>query len=386
MWCYVADVAESNALEPLRRSTRNMLLVTLVFVGLLPFLALFSNQPDPLRGVVLFVGTLAFLYVYGRTLWRTVMGGRWEPLPLWRTWALVAFVLALSVVGCTVSVQMGIMCVSATGLALGEFVIGRGSEAWRFITAGSVAQGIVFGVIVGLSGPLLYALILTVAMTVIVLFVAYCIAITIRQWEGALKLDQARREAAELATVRERLRLAEDLHDILGHALEVVSLKSELAVRLGPIDPERAQAEMVEVQALARGALQDVRALVQDNRPTDLGVELVGARKLLTSAGIECDFDADDTTVTQRELLGRVLREAVTNLLRHANARTCRVSLVVSQREAVLRVRNDGVHAPITTDGSGLAGLARRVSEAGGTFQAGAVEPESFEVVAKVPA
>jgi two-component system, NarL family, sensor histidine kinase DesK len=113
----------------------------------------------------------------------------------------------------------------------------------------------------------------------------------------------------------------------------------------------------------------------------------VGARTLLTSAGIECDFDADDKLVSQRELLGRVLREAVTNLLRHADARTCRVSLVVGKNEATLRVMNDGV-SPMTTEssGSGLAGLARRVSEAGGAFRAGIVTPASFEVVATVPA
>ncbi|TCO65330.1 sensor histidine kinase [Actinocrispum wychmicini] len=378
---------EPNALEPLRRSTRNALLVTLVLVGALTPLALINTKPGPVRAAVLIAGTVIFLWVYGRRLWRTVMSGRWEAIPLWRTWALVAFVMALSLLGLTVDPQLGLMSTTCTGLALAEFVIGRGSVAWWFITAGAIAQGLAFGVSAGLSGSLLFAFVSTTVMAAFVLLTAYCLAISFRQWEGALKLDRARREAADLATVRERLRLAEDLHDILGHALEVVSLKSELAVRLGPIDPDRAQAEMVEVQALARGALKDVRALVQDNRPTDLGTELVGARKLLTSAGIECDFDADDTLVTQRELFGRVLREAVTNLLRHANARTCCVSLTVGRREAVLRVRNDGVQsASVTTTGSGLAGLARRVNEAGGTFQAGAVEPESFEVVAKVPA
>jgi two-component system sensor histidine kinase DesK len=382
----LADVPESNALEPLRKITRNALLISVGGVGVLPVVAMIFADPDPLPGVVVAVGAIVFLVGYGHVLWRTVMRGRWQPIPLWRTWTLVAFFVAVSVVGFVVNPQVGVMCASATGLVLAEFVIGRETGAWRFITAGAFAQGLAFGGAVGISGGWAYAPVSLAVTTVFVLFMAYSLAITFRQWEGALKLDRARREAAELATVRERLRLAEDLHDILGHALEVVSLKSELAVRLGPVDPDRARAEMAEVQTLARGALRDVRALAQDTQPTDLGSELVGARKLLTSAGVECDFDVDDTVVSHRELFGRVLREAVTNMLRHAGASTCRISLTADHREAVLRIRNDGVQSVSTrTDGSGLAGLARRVNEAGGTFQAGLVEPESFEIVAKVP-
>jgi two-component system sensor histidine kinase DesK len=387
-WCYVADVPEPNALEPLRKITRNALLISVVGVGVLPVVAMAFARPDLPSAVVVAAGTLVFLGVYGRALWHSVMKGRWEPVPFGRIVAMVVFFVAVSLVGTTIDPQVGVMCASATGMVLGGFVIGRETGAWRFIVGGAVVQAVAFSVtVVVTTGSVLAAAVSLLAMIVFVLVMAYSLAVTFRQWEGALKLDRARREAAELATVRERLRLAEDLHDILGHALEVVSLKSELAVRLGPVDPERARAEMVEVQTLARGALRDVRALAQDTRPTDLGTELVGARKLLTSAGVECDFDVDDTVVSHRELFGRVLREAVTNMLRHADARTCRVSLASDHREAVLRVRNDGVlSTSARTDGSGLAGLARRVNEAGGTFQAGAVEPGAFEIVAKVPA
>ncbi|GAB3910762.1 hypothetical protein GCM10029964_115260 [Kibdelosporangium lantanae] len=383
----MATVPESNALEPLRKITRNALLISVVGVGVLPVAVMAFAEPDPFPGVVVAAGSVVFLAGYGRVLWRAVMHDRWEPIPLGRNLALIGFFIAVSVVGFTMNPQVGIMSASATGLVLGGFVIGRETGAWRYITAGAVVQGLALAVAVGIDGSWGYGLVFLATTSVFVLFMAYSLAVTFRQWEGALKLDRARREAAELATVRERLRLAEDLHDILGHALEVVSLKSELAVRLGPVDPDRARAEMVEVQTLARGALRDVRALAQDTRPTDLGSELVGARKLLTSAGVECSFDVDDTVVSHRELFGRVLREAVTNMLRHADARTCVVSLTVSNREAVLRVRNDGVQSvSARTDGSGLAGLARRVNEAGGTFQAGAVEPASFEIVARVPA
>ena len=123
-----------------------------------------------------------------------------------------------------------------------------------------------------------------------------------------------------MATTKERLRLAEDLHDILGHALEVVSLKAELASRLSEVDPERSRAELAEVQRLARGAMHDVRALVRVTVRRRSSIELAGARGLLESAGIELEFRGDPAALgaAASELLGRVLREAVTNLLRHA--------------------------------------------------------------------
>jgi two-component system sensor histidine kinase DesK len=204
--------------------------------------------------------------------------------------------------------------------------------------------------------------------------------VTLRQWHIALELDQARREAAELGATRERLRFAEDLHDILGHALEVVSLKSELATRLTAVDPDRAHAEMVEVQRLARGALREMRALARGRRPTDLQTELTGARSLLASAGIDCVVDGEPAHGGHSELLGRVLREAVTNLLRHADTRRCWITV----RPAALTVVNDGVDAGKPPgDGTGLTGLRRRVTEAGGELTAGPGErPGTFTVAA----
>jgi two-component system sensor histidine kinase DesK len=380
-------VSEASVLEPLRRSTRNTLLFTVLTFGLLPAFVMTNSHPRPVQAGILLGGIAGFLGMHGFRLWRAVRG-RWEPLPLWQTTALLVYVMALTVYAVSIGVDTGIMCTLLTGLAVTEFVIGRRrGEAWRYIAIASVVQGVVFGTAVFALGKPETAFLVGLLDTGIVAVTAYSITIAFRQWERTLDLDKARQQAAELATTKERLRLAEDLHDILGHALEVVSFKSELAVRLGPIDPERSQAEMAEVQRLARGALQDVRALAHGNRPTDLDTELVGARKLLTSAGISCDFAAEpDGLTSERELLGRVLREAVTNLLRHADAHTCRVTLEVGKREATLRVVNDGVPpVPAESAGSGLTGLARRVREAGGTFHARAVEPRSFEVVATVP-
>jgi two-component system sensor histidine kinase DesK len=223
---------------------------------------------------------------------------------------------------------------------------------------------------------------LPAALVTVVVMVSIPLAevISLRQWHIAVELDQARREAAELGATRERLRFAEDLHDILGHALEVVSLKSELATRLAPVDPDRAHTEMAEVQRLARGALRDVRALARGRLPTGLHTELTGAEALLASAGIDCVVDGEPTHGDHSELLGRVLREAVTNLLRHADTRHCWITV----RQATLTVVNDGVDPDKPPgDGTGLTGLRRRVTEAGGELSAGPGDrPGTFTVAA----
>jgi len=233
----------------------------------------------------------------------------------------------------------------------------------------------------------------TLGVAILVLALYFAESAALRQWRLTVELDQARRDAAELGATRERLRVAEDLHDILGHALEVVSFKSELATRLATVDPERAHAEMTEAGRLARGALRDVRALVQGRRSTHLDTELAGARGLLDSAGIECVFDlprAHPLDPDRGELLGRVLREAVTNLLRHADTHRCWVTLRTDSGATTLRIVNDGVLDRAGTEqgaepGTGLTALARRVGEAGGRFAAGAGERGRFEVEVVLP-
>jgi two-component system, NarL family, sensor histidine kinase DesK len=201
-------------------------------------------------------------------------------------------------------------------------------------------------------------------------------------------LDDARRAAAELATARERLRLADDLHDILGHALEVVAFKSELAARLQGVDAERARREMEEVQRVARESLTEVRAMVRETRGTDLVTELAGARAVLASAGIALVVHGDPTTVgpTARNVLGRVLREAMTNVLRHAEPSHCTIEIEVADGEARLRVVNDGaLPAPTDGEGTGLAALGRYLDEHAGRLDAGRTADGTFRLDAALP-
>jgi two-component system, NarL family, sensor histidine kinase DesK len=183
-------------------------------------------------------------------------------------------------------------------------------------------------------------------------------------------LYQARQEVERLAAEQERLRIARDLHDLLGHALTTVTLKAELAARLVARDPGRAAAEMIEVAELARQGLADVRATVAGYREMSLLGELAAAREVLAAAGMTAELPAavEDVSAPARELFGWAVREGITNVVRHSRASRVTVTL----RARSVEVADDGV-GPATgaTAGCGLAGLAERVAAAGGRLTSG---------------
>ncbi|MFG3442417.1 sensor histidine kinase [Nonomuraea sp. NPDC047897] len=211
-------------------------------------------------------------------------------------------------------------------------------------------------------------------------------------WDVADRLDRARHLAAELAVKDERLRFAADLHDIQGHHLQVIALKGELAARLVQADPARAAAEMREVRRLAADALRDTRAVVQGYRRTTLEDEIANAAKVLTAAGIDTAVDRDRAAGARplpepaRHVLGLVMREATTNVLRHSRARRARIAYGVEDGRARLLVGNDGAADPPRPDpGTGLRSLAERLERAGGTLD-WRRDGERFEVAASLPA
>jgi two-component system sensor histidine kinase DesK len=200
-------------------------------------------------------------------------------------------------------------------------------------------------------------------------------------WQVAARLDDARRLAGQLAVADERLRFAADLHDIQGHHLQVIALKSELAARLAQADPARAAEQMREVQQLAGDALRETRALVQGYRRTTLDAEIANASKVLAAAGVEVRADVDAGLAASlpdapRSLLGLVVREATTNVLRHSRATRAAIVLVPDDAGARLVIDNDGARparpgdGPGRTgragDGTGLASLAERLGAVGG--------------------
>ena len=191
------------------------------------------------------------------------------------------------------------------------------------------------------------------------------------------QLREARAEVARLASAAERNRIARDLHDLLGHSLTAITVKSRLARRLAVGAPTAALDEMDSVEQLARQALTDVRAAVSGYREVTLAGELAHGRELLRAAGVAADLPTacDGVPPQRQELFGWVVREGVTNVVRHARAGRCTVELTASSVE----VRDDGVGGPAGA-GSGLDGLRARVTAAGGVLTAGPVEPRGWSL------
>ncbi|MFF3395534.1 sensor histidine kinase [Streptomyces sp. NPDC002669] len=190
-----------------------------------------------------------------------------------------------------------------------------------------------------------------------------------------IELREARATVAQLAANEERLRLARDLHDLLGHSLSLITLKSELAGRMLPDHPERAAAQVADIEQVSRQALIDVRGAVTGYRRPTLPGELAGARTALAAAGIAADVPSevpDDLPEKPEEVLAWALREAVTNVVRHSGARHCTVTLVRRQtldgKVLELAVSDDGVGASGTTPGNGLTGIGERLATVDGTL------------------
>ncbi|GLX17717.1 MULTISPECIES: sensor histidine kinase [Streptomyces] len=207
-----------------------------------------------------------------------------------------------------------------------------------------------------------------------------------------IELRQARATVAELAANEERLRMARDLHDLLGHSLSLITLKSELAGRMLPEHPERAAQQVADIERVSRQALVDVREAVSGYRRPTLPGELAGARTALAAAGVAADLPAgcDDAELPEEteSALAWSLREAVTNVVRHSGARRCTVTLTTRQTLAgpvvELTVTDDGTGGP-AVPGNGLTGLTERLEAVGGSLSAGPVGKTGFRLLARVP-
>lgn len=184
------------------------------------------------------------------------------------------------------------------------------------------------------------------------------------------RLGLAQDQIEHLAKVAERERIARDLHDVLGHTLSVVVLKSELAGKLMGSDIERARREIEEVEQIARKALAEVREAIGGYRADGLSAEIARARRTLDAAGVSLDCQAQGTRLQAAEesVLSLVLREAVTNILRHAGATSCRLEVATEGHRTVLRVEDNG-RGDIKREGNGLRGMRERVEALGGQLE-----------------
>jgi len=202
------------------------------------------------------------------------------------------------------------------------------------------------------------------------------------------ELTAAREELARNAVAEERMRFARDLHDLLGHSLSLIALKSELARRLAPVDGARAAAEMADVESAARRALAEVREAVSGYRQVSCAQAVAEARAALTGAGIA--FRGPDRVPvlpgTVDAALGWVVREATTNVLRHSGASAVVVELVDDGVRVTLTVTDDGRGpSDATAPGSGLTGLRERVAAVDGELTGGAGPRGGWRLRAVVP-
>jgi len=187
------------------------------------------------------------------------------------------------------------------------------------------------------------------------------------------KLALAQEEIIQLAAVAERERIARDLHDVLGHTLSVIVLKAELAGRLMERDPKRAAAEIADVESTARTALAEVRETIGGYRAKGLAAELAAARRTLDAAGVALNCEAAPNAesglhATEETVLALVVREAVTNIVRHAQATECRMRLeLTADGYHALRIEDNGKNI-VTREGNGLRGMRERVLALGGRF------------------
>ena len=203
-------------------------------------------------------------------------------------------------------------------------------------------------------------------------------------------LNTAREEMARLAVNEERLRFARDLHDLLGHSLSVIVLKSEVARGLLERDPDQAAAAIGDIERVARDALRDVREAVAGYRKTNLAEELAGAREMLESAGISVRWNesAGDLPEEADTVLAWAVREGATNVLRHSQAREWMIKLERRNGSAVLEMVDDGLGDTAGAGsrlGNGLRGLGERVAAVGGEMKAQPVKGHGFRLAVRVP-
>jgi two-component system, NarL family, sensor histidine kinase DesK len=183
------------------------------------------------------------------------------------------------------------------------------------------------------------------------------------------KLRLAQEEIEHLAKVAERERIARDLHDVLGHTLTLISVKSTLAGKLLDKDLVKAKSEIADIERVSREAMAEIRNTLRGYSTYKLSDELQRAQAALESAGVAVNTESGEVplTVAQESVAALIMREAVTNVVRHAQARHCSLRVARNNGTCVLEIQDDGCGG-FTSEGNGLRGMRERVEALGGTL------------------
>lgn len=254
------------------------------------------------------------------------------------------------------------------------------------IVAGITLFIIVTGWLIGLNAYSIgSALFYIVIVGIVVVFL-------MRVVKTSGELRAAREEIARLAVTAERLRIARDLHDLLGHNLSLIALKSELARRLLAVAPERAATEIGDIEQVARTTLQEVREAVSSYRQPALASELEAAQEILGAAGITYRYQGNAQLLAgiapaAEAILSWAVREGVTNVIKHSRAHHCMIALTREEQSVGVEVADDGrALSSVSEDaGNGLRGLAERVKAVDGQFEAGSRPTGGFCLAVTLP-
>lgn len=325
----------------------------LVFLAF-PAMALFDSTRD-LSGAEIGLG-LGILAVFaGVTMWGYYDIGRTD-------WGWPTYRIAIRTMGLQVALMSTLSLLNQYE-AIGSvpFVVAFAvfSLPWRWVIGIAVTgAGLAFS-LPTLGGELELGIIFLAVTTFVGTVTSVIRLVDSRQTDHQIVTE-------ELSLVRERERVARDVHDVLGHSLTVVTVKAELAERLLDVDVEASRREIAQIRSLTREALSEVRATVAGLRVARLGDELESARGALTDAGISVEVTGspDDVDPRHRLVLAWILREGVTNVVRHSHASACRITL----EPRSLQVQDDGRGAAASTEGNGIRGARERLREAGGTL------------------
>ncbi|MEV0256630.1 histidine kinase [Streptomyces sp. NPDC050732] len=205
--------------------------------------------------------------------------------------------------------------------------------------------------------------------------------------EAVRELRDTREELARAAVEKERLRFSRDLHDLLGHTLSVIVVKAEATRRLAPRDLDAALGQVADIESVGRQALTEIREAVTGYREGSLATELDRARDLLGAAGIDTVVRQSGPPLAPQTaaLLGWVVRESATNVVRHSGATHCEIEVTGTAEQTRLDITDDGHGGGAGAPGTGLKGLAERLATAGGSLTSGPTPHTGYRVTALLP-
>jgi two-component system sensor histidine kinase DesK len=380
-----AEIAASadSRFENARKLTFSSFIIAGLCVGAVPAFTLYSDalagRVNPVLAVLTEAALIIFLVFYGRLLGASLLGVLpvadlvWSgALALGLTamvfstfqWVIIGPLWVAGAALCLRSTRQIVWLCTGTGAVVALFAtLATGERAhWYMWPVMFVLMSVICGV--AFLGNLLQK----------------------RMWDLFKDAHEAREAHSRLAVAEERLRIARDLHDLLGHNLSLIAVKSELAVRLATTDAGRAQAEMTDVRQAARDALREVRATVRGYRDIEFDAELASIRAVLEAADVHCVVSpVPPLPPAMRSVLAWVVREGTTNVLKHSSAQTCEIRVELAGDSVLLTMSNDHAHPPVPGDGTGLIGMRERVAALGGTLTGSGTSDGGFLLKATLP-